>query len=62
MPWLLLAAKDHAGNGVFSHVTSIQRLDTTGGKAPAGASSQTKLGEKLRVPYTAVYYFYISKA
>jgi hypothetical protein len=61
VPWLLLAAKDHSGSGVFSHVTSIQRLDTTGGKAPAGTGSQKNLGEKLRVPYTAVYYFYVSK-
>jgi hypothetical protein len=62
VPWLLLAAKNHVGNGVFSQVTSIQRLETTGGKAPAGGCSQANLGEKLRVPYTAVYYFYISKS
>jgi hypothetical protein len=62
VPWLLLAAKTHAGNGVFSQVTSIQRLETTGGKAPAGGCTQANLGEKLRVPYTAVYCFYVSKS
>jgi hypothetical protein len=62
VPWLLLAAKTHAGNGVFSQVTSIQRLETTGGKAPARGCSQADRGEKLRVPYTAVYYFYVSKS
>ncbi len=61
VPWLLLAAKYHEGNGVFSEVTYIQRLETTGGKASAGGCSQTNLGEKLRVPYIAVYYFYVSK-
>jgi Protein of unknown function (DUF3455) len=62
VPWLLLAAKDHAGNGVLSRVTSIQRLETSGGKAPAGGCSEANLGEKLRVPYTAVYCFYVPKA
>ncbi len=62
VPWLLLAAKTHGGSGVFSQVTSIQRLETTGGKAPAGGCSQANLGEKLRVPYTALYYFYVSKS
>jgi hypothetical protein len=62
VPWLLLAAKNHAGNGVFSQVTSIQRLETTGGKAPAGGCSRANLGEKLRVPYTATYYFYVLRS
>jgi hypothetical protein len=62
VPWLLLAAKSHSGKGVFSRVTSIQRLDTMGGKAPAGGCSQANLGEKVRIPYTAVYYFYVSNA
>jgi hypothetical protein len=61
VPWLLLAAKKHAGNGVFSQVTSIQRLETVGGKAPTGGCSQASVGKELRVPYTAVYYFYVSK-
>lgn len=58
VPWLLLAAKGHSGNGVLSQVTSIQRLETSGGKAPAGACRAIDLGKKLRVPYTAVYFFY----
>jgi hypothetical protein len=61
IPWLLLAAKDHAGNGVLSRVTSIQRLETNGGKAPAGGCGAADLGKKLRVPYTAVYCFYVLK-
>jgi len=62
VPWLLLSAKKHAGNGVFSQVTSIQRLATAGGKAPTGGCSQSNVGKELRVPYTADYYFYVSKS
>lgn len=58
VPWLLVTAKDHAGRGLLSLVTSVQRLETSGGKAPAGGCSPANVGEKLRVPYTAVYYFY----
>jgi hypothetical protein len=60
--WLLLGAKKHEGEGVFSRVNSIQRLETVGGKAPAGGCDQSSLGKELRVPYSAVYYFYVSKA
>src|SRR5829696_3306833 len=35
IPWLLLAAKDHAGGGAFSTITHIQRLATAGGVAPS---------------------------
>ena len=62
IPWLLVSAKSHEGNGVFSPVTSIQRLETVGGKAPAGGCTQANVGKELRVPYTAVYYFYGAKS
>jgi hypothetical protein len=62
VPWLLVGAKDHAGTGILSRVTSIQRLETSRGKAPPGGCSQANVGERLRVPYTAVYYFYVPKA
>lgn len=58
IPWLLLSAKKTEGNGVFSKVTSIQRLDTTGGKAPAGGCDSASAGKEIRVPYTATYKFY----
>jgi hypothetical protein len=61
IPWLLLVATKHEGNGVFSRVNSIQRLETVGGKPPAGGCDQSSLGNEVRVPYTAVYYFYTSK-
>jgi hypothetical protein len=58
--WLLLTAKSTSGNGVFSQVTSIQRLKTAGGKAPAGGCTQAEAGKEIRVPYTATYYFYVA--
>jgi hypothetical protein len=62
VPWLLLVARKHEGNGVFSRVTSIQRLETVGGKAPAQGCDQSSQGNEARVPYTAVYYFYTPKS
>jgi hypothetical protein len=56
VPWLLLSAASHAGAGVFTSVTFIQRINTTGGKAPAIA--QAKPGDETRVPYTAEYVFF----
>ena len=61
IPWLLLSAKTHEGNGIFSQVNMIQRLETRGGKAPSGGCDQSSMGKELQVPYTAMYYFYESK-
>ncbi len=61
IPWLLLSAKSNSGSGVFSRAQSIQRLYTTGGKAPAEGCDQTQLGKEVRVPYKAKYDFYIAK-
>jgi hypothetical protein len=58
IPWLLLGAKSHAGEGRMTDVTFIHRLETAGGKAPATGCDATHLGETLRVDYTATYYFY----
>ena len=56
IPWLLLKTVSTDGPGIFSRVTYIQRVATTGGLAPAEAG--TTVGEEKRVPYTAEYYFY----
>src|SRR5580700_519140 len=58
IPWLLLTATDHQGDGVMSHVSSIQRLSTKGGKAPSSGCDASHRGEETRVHYTAVYLFY----
>ena len=59
IPWLLLSAKSVGTEGAFSKVTSVQRLATTGGVAPAGNCSQP--GSQARVAYSADYYFFTSK-
>jgi hypothetical protein len=58
IPWLLLTATDHVGDGVMQSVSSIQRLNTSGGKAPASGCDVSRKDEKVRVHYTADYYFY----
>ncbi|MBV8063231.1 MAG: DUF3455 domain-containing protein [Nevskia sp.] len=58
IPWLLLAAKSNAGDGLFGKVASVQRLHTVGGVAPAEGCDSTHAGAEVRVPYKADYYFY----
>lgn len=58
IPWLLLDAKEHVGNGVFSTITYIQRLDTSGGAAPAEGCDADHAAEETREPYEATYAFY----
>jgi hypothetical protein len=58
IPWLLLTAKSHDGTGIFSDVTTIQRVDTTGGIAPTTGCDATQVAAENRVDYTANYYFY----
>jgi Protein of unknown function (DUF3455) len=59
IPWLLLSARSVGSEGAFSKVTSIQRVATQGGVAPAGDCAQA--GARARVPYTADYYFFTAR-
>ena len=52
IPWLLLSARSVGARGRFAPVTSIQRLKTTGGVAPA---LPCEAGAKSEIPYTADY-------
>jgi len=61
IPWLLLTAKSTSGNGIFAKTMSIQRVNTSGGKAPAGGCSQSQAGKEMRVEYKATYRFYTAK-
>ena len=56
IPWLLLEKVSSQGPGIFGSVTFIQRVNTTGGNAPAEAGAVD--GEVKEVGYTAEYYFY----
>jgi len=61
IPWLLLRAKTTAGNGVFTGVQYVQRLNTVGGAAPVTVCRQDQVGQQLRAAYTADYLFYGEK-
>jgi len=61
IPWLLLRAKATTGNGLFTGVQYVQRLNTAGGAAPATACRQDQVGQQLRASYTADYLFYGEK-
>jgi hypothetical protein len=56
IPWLLLMPKEgKIPTGVFANVNYIQRIATTGGKAPATAPLSST--DTIDVFYTAVYRF-----
>jgi hypothetical protein len=59
IPWLLVAATGHTGEGVFAKVSSIQRINTKGGKPPAGGEcTAANNGAESKSAYSADYYFY----
>ena len=58
IPWLLVNVIGHEGNGVLSRATTIQRLNTKGGKAPAAGCDAAHVNQEIRVPYSADYFFY----
>jgi Protein of unknown function (DUF3455) len=59
IPWLLLTAASHTGSGIFSRVTTIQRLHTEGGLPtnPNSCNAATN-GTESKSAYSADYYFY----
>jgi hypothetical protein len=61
IPWLLVTAASHSGEGVLAHVTSIQRINTKGGKAPASGCDAAHAGQEERAPYSADYVFFVPK-
>jgi hypothetical protein len=64
IPWLLLVAVDHgaatdgSGDGKMLPITSIQRLSTDAGLAPAFGCDADHVGAEADMPYTATYYHY----
>ena len=61
IPWLLATVVSHDASGVLSSATTIQRLNTKGGKAPASGCDASHVGKEVRVPYSADYLFYAPK-
>jgi len=60
IPWLLLTTKSSGPAGAFSNVTSIQRVNTVGGIAPATPCTAQLTGTPARVSYTADYRLFIA--
>ena len=60
--WLAacVGPRPRPGDGVFAHVTHVQRVNTTGGVAPADGCGTGAVGSQVRVPYTADHHFFIS--
>ncbi|QLE48082.1 DUF3455 domain-containing protein [Nostoc sp. C057] len=58
IPWLLLEAQSHEGNGIFRQVNWIQRINTVGGKAPVQGCDKSSENREISVNYTADYLFY----
>lgn len=58
IPWLVLHAKSHSGNGDMAKVAYIVRTQTEGGMAPAGGCDAGHANAEARVPYSAVYLFF----
>jgi len=57
--WLLVSATGHTGDGVFAKVSSIQRINTKGGKPPTAAEcTAANNGTESKSAYSADYYFY----
>jgi hypothetical protein len=61
IPWLLLQAVSHQGDGRMDEVTFIQRLETIGGIAPTTGCDTDHLGAVARIGYSATYFFYEAK-
>jgi hypothetical protein len=54
IPWLKLDVISHRGSGVLSDVTTVQRINTLGGKLEGSCE---KAGNSLSMPYAADYIF-----
>jgi Protein of unknown function (DUF3455) len=61
IPWLLVHVVSHEGDGVLARATSIQRINTKGGKAPVAVCDADHLNQEFRAPYSADYLFFAPK-
>lgn len=62
IPWLLLSAKSAGASGKLANVTSVQRINTLGGNAPAkGCEVAADSGKRIRQGYSADYVFLVAR-
>lgn len=59
IPWLLLAARTQGPNGLFSRVSSVQRVNTANGQAPTEGCDSAALGKRAQMQYRADYVLYV---
>ena len=58
LPWLLFRGQSTADAGLFSGVSSVQRVNTSGGVAPDAGCDASNAGKSASVAVAADYYFY----
>jgi hypothetical protein len=58
IPWLLLTVVSRSGDGVLTRVTSIQRINTRGGKSSGSGCDAAHAGQEERKAYSADYLFF----
>ena len=58
IPWLLVTAVGHAGKGLLTTVTTIQRVRTYGGMPPDDVCDAAHVNDESKSSYRADYYFY----
>jgi len=59
IPWLLVTATGHSGEGALSRVSGIQRIHTHGGQPPSPTDcNAAKQNAEAKSSYTADYYFF----
>src|SRR5437899_9752719 len=51
IPWLLVNIVGHEGSGVLSRATSIQQINTKGGKAQASGCDAAHAGQEVRAAH-----------
>jgi hypothetical protein len=56
--WLRINVVSHSGKGLLNQVTTVQRINTKGGKPPDGPCDATIANNEVKSSYTADYYFY----
>jgi hypothetical protein len=62
LPWTLYRGQAAEVNGLFAGVTSIQRVNTSGGAAPTTGCDASHDGAQARVNFSAQYFFYRRRA
>jgi len=59
IPWLLLRARTHEGDGQFARISYVQRTETIGGAMPSSGCDSAHQGVEARMRYSARYSFYL---